>query len=148
MTDGLPKSADPNPGSALQLNQRDLIDGLSWARLSPHDLVGDLPQPLSHHMGLWTDRLSERCPAAARQPWSTTILESRCGTWSIDTSAGKVCTPESRCSSNATVKVWCGTRAATGTAASANVPAATITASAATRICPRWLTKADKSDTC
>jgi len=68
MTDGLPKSADPNPGSALQLNQRDLIDGLSWARLSPHDLVGDLPQPLSHHMGLWTDRLSERCPAAARQP--------------------------------------------------------------------------------
>jgi hypothetical protein len=67
----------------------------------------------------------------------TTRIESRRRTWSANTSAGEVCTPESRCCSNAaTVESWRGagatTRKTPNTAAPAKVAAATRTAAART----------------
>ena len=84
----------------------------------------------------------------------TTIVEARRATYGPDTSTGKVCAvaTESRCSSKATtVKGWRGARATTSKApdapAASNV-AASETASAAARTCPRCLTKTNKSDPC
>ena len=44
MTDDLlpSKSANPKPGFSLQLNQRDLVDGVPQWQLSQRDLIGDL----------------------------------------------------------------------------------------------------------
>jgi hypothetical protein len=84
----------------------------------------------------------------------TTIIESRGRTQTAYTSAGKVCpvATESGCSSKATtVKGWRGAGTTPSkppdAAATANV-AASKTASAAARPCPRWLTKTNKSDPC
>lgn len=84
---------------------------------------------------------------------STTIIESRCDTWSANTSAGEVCAAaaEGRCSSKASpVESRRRARAATSkapdTAATAKVAAATPTSTSA-RTCPRWLGKTKKSDT-
>jgi len=53
------KSADPKPGSALQLSQRYVVDDVPQWQLSERDLVDDLPQRFGQHMGLCTDRLGE-----------------------------------------------------------------------------------------
>jgi len=53
------KSADPKPGSALRLSQRDLVDDVPQWQMSQRDLVDDLPQWLCQDMGLCTDRLGE-----------------------------------------------------------------------------------------
>ena len=57
--DWLPsKPADPKPGSALWLSQRDLVDDVPHRQLSQRDPADDLPQQLCQHMALWV-RLSE-----------------------------------------------------------------------------------------